>query len=144
MFNFYKKFETNGALNDQLAYESMVQVDGELISFGLKDNDYLSIHYPKSYSQIDLKDIQTIKPGSFVQISVNWNVDGLPTEKFWVEITDVIKIKGMPAYYGKVGNDTFLAPLDSKIGPIYPSCINRVYSKEYEENIVLPRLRQLA
>lgn len=144
MFNFYKKFETNSALNDDLAYESMVQVDGELISFGLKDNDYLSIHYPDSYSQIDLKDIQGIKRGSFVQISVNWSVDGLPTEKFWVEITDIVKIEGMPAYYGKVGNATFVAPLDSKIGPIYPSCINRVYSKEYEESVVLSRLKQSA
>ncbi|MBU3565254.1 hypothetical protein [Polynucleobacter sp. MWH-HuK1] len=141
MFKFYKKFQAKSYLDNDLAYESTVQVKGKLISFGIQDNDYLSIHYPDSYSQVDLSEIKNIGVGSFIQISANWNKIGLPIEKFWVEVTRVVIIGGMPSYYGNAGNDTFVAPIDSKIGPIYPGCINRVYSEDYLKKVALPKLR---
>lgn len=62
-----------------------------------------------------------IPVGMMVKIIVSWNYKYLPSERFWVEVTNIAEDReGRLFYWGVCRNNTFVAQNGTPIGPFYP------------------------
>ncbi len=111
---------------------TLVEIDGEWLEIGVQDVEYMEEHFPETFSIPD-QDVREIIPvGMMVKVIVDWGMEGVPNERFWVEVSSIdVDEVGNKVYFGVLRNDTIIAPWGAMIGPIYAWNICDVDVDEY-------------
>ena len=111
---------------------SLVEIGGKWLEIGVQDVEYMERHFPETFSIPEQGIREIIPAGMMVKVIVDWGMEGLPNERFWVEVssTDVDEV-GNKVYFGVLRNDTMLAPWGAMIGPIYAWNICDIDAQEY-------------
>ena len=80
--------------------------------------------FPETF-QIHTRELRERIPITMlVKILVDWNRRFLPTERFWIEVTNIATDRnGELFYFGVMRNETLVGSYDSPIGPFYPQHI---------------------
>ena len=111
---------------------TLVEIDGKWLEIGVQDVEYMEEHFPETFS-IPEQDVREIIPvGMMVKVIVDWRMEGVPNERFWVEVSSIdVDEVGNKVYFGVLRNDTIIAPWGAMIGPIYAWNICDVDVDEY-------------
>jgi hypothetical protein len=111
---------------------TLVEIDGEWLEIGVQDVEYMEEHFPETFS-IPEQDVREIIPvGMIVKVIVDWRMEGVPNERFWVEVSSIdVDEVGTKVYFGVLRNDTIIAPWGAMIGPIYAWNICDIDIEEY-------------
>ena len=71
----------------------------------------------------------------FVKVYCSWPLGDLPSERFWVEVTDVEETEsGSFQYYGELRNDTMVGVFGDRIGPFISECLCDVDIEKFIED----------
>jgi len=123
----YQRDESQLSSGDEIAqtplFRSNVNSDGKELSVGLVDSRWMAETYPETFQRHPIEQILRIPKGMFVKVICYWPVKGLPSERFWVEITEVVETdSGGFHYFGLLRNDTLMSGRGERIGPMTSEC----------------------
>ncbi len=108
----------------QLRYpvtESRIAIENDTCEVKLTDCEFMASQYPETFKRPSSVICESIPVGMMLKVIVDWPVEILPTERFWVEVTSIEQDEdGRPVYFGELRNRTLLADFGERMGPIYP------------------------
>ena len=101
--------------------DALVTIDGEQVDVKLTDCEFMAKTYPETFRRPSKFVCDNVPVGMMLKVIVEWPIGALPTERFWVEVTSIVKDQhGNQTYFGQLRNRTLLADYDETIGPIHP------------------------
>lgn len=101
--------------------ESRITIKNEICEVGLTDCEFMASQHPETFERPSSVVCNNIPVGMMLKVVVDWPIEILPTERFWVEVTSIEQDQdGCPVYFGELRNRTLLADFGEKMGPIYP------------------------
>ena len=104
-------------------FQSQVSIGDEQWDVRLVNSKEMAERYPDSFQRHPIESLSPLPEGMFVKVFCIWPIEGLLSERFWVEITDsVITETGAYQYFGDLRNRTFLADYGERIGPMTSEC----------------------
>lgn len=101
--------------------DALVTIASEKIEVKLTDCEFMAKTYPETFQRPSPYVCNNVPIGMMLKVVVEWPIGALPTERFWVEVTQTAKDRaGRKTYFGELRNRTLLADYGERIGPIYP------------------------
>jgi hypothetical protein len=95
----------------------------EQIDIGLVDSRWMAEAYPETFERHPIERMIRIPDGMLVKVITIWPIEGMLSERFWVEITHSEEIKeGSFRYFGRICNETQIADCGDRIGPMTSEC----------------------
>jgi len=114
--------------------ESRVGLDDEQWDVQLVNSRKMAAMYPDSFQRHPIEKLSPIPEGMFVKVFCIWPIEVLPSERFWVEITEVREIdSGVYQYFGLLRNRTLLADFGERIGPMTSECFCDIDLEKFVE-----------
>jgi hypothetical protein len=98
-----------------------ISIDDEVCEVKLTDCEFMASQFPETFQRPSADVCKNIPVGMMLKVVVEWPIQALPAERFWVEVTSIEQDKdGYPVYFGELRNRTLLADFGERMGPIYP------------------------
>jgi hypothetical protein len=114
--------------------DALVMIAGEQVDVKLTDCEFMAETYPETFQRPSPYVCNNVPIGMMLKVVVEWPVSALPTERFWVEVTQTAEdISGCKIYFGETRNRTLLADYGERVGPIYPRNIADVDLESFLE-----------
>lgn len=100
--------------------------------------EFTANKFPETFQIISREVREHIPVKTLVKIIVDWNQRFLPSERFWIEVTNIAKDRnGEIFYFGVMRNDTLVGSYDSPIGPFYPQHVCDIDVEDFIEKYKL-------
>lgn len=101
--------------------DALVTAGEGQIDVTLTDCEFMAKNYPETFNRPPQDLCNLVPIGMMVKVIVEWPLSALPKERFWVEVTAIVRdSEGKPIYYGELRNRTLMADYGEKMGPIFP------------------------
>jgi len=114
---------------------NLVGSAGEITPVRLVNSKWMAETYPETFQRLPFEQILRIPQGMFVKVYCSWPLGDLPSERFWVEVTDVEETEsGSFQYYGELRNDTMVGVFGDRIGPFISECLCDVDIEKFIED----------
>jgi len=115
-------------------FQSQVSTGDEQLDVQLVNSRKMAAMYPDSFQRHPIEKLSPIPEGMFVKVFCIWPIEVLPSERFWVEITEVREIdSGVYQYFGLLRNRTLLADFGERIGPMPSECFCDIDMEKFME-----------
>lgn len=104
-------------------FDSQVSIGDEQCDVQLVNIRKMTQMYPKLLQRLPIEKLSPVPEGMFAKVFCIWPIEGLLSERFWVEITEAEEIDaGIYQYFGLLRNRTLLADFGARIGPMISEC----------------------
>ena len=123
-------------------FQSQVSTGDEQWDVQLVNSREMAEMYPDSFQRHPIEKLSPIPEGMFVKVFCIWPIEGLLSERFWVEITEAEEIDtGIYRYFGLLRNRTLLADFGERIGPMPSECFCDMDIEKFveERSLNLPK-----